>query len=48
MNEKDIDTFFATLRAANPSPASELHYASVSPRRGFIPTTAATERKQAD
>ncbi|MBW8759833.1 MAG: endonuclease III [Burkholderiales bacterium] len=29
MNERDIDTFFATLQAANPSPASELHYASV-------------------
>src|SRR6202007_795176 len=24
-----IETFFATLKAANPSPASELHYASV-------------------
>ncbi|MBW8779189.1 MAG: endonuclease III [Burkholderiales bacterium] len=29
MNDQDIDTFFATLKAANPSPASELHYASV-------------------
>ena len=29
MNDRDIETFFATLKAANPSPASELHYASV-------------------
>jgi len=29
MNDHDIDTFFATLKAANPSPASELQYASV-------------------
>ena len=29
MTEQDIETFFATLRAANPAPASELHYASV-------------------
>ena len=29
MTDQDIDTFFATLQAANPSPASELHYASV-------------------
>jgi endonuclease-3 len=29
MNDHDIDTFFATLKAANPSPESELHYASV-------------------
>ena len=29
MTPHDIDTFFATLQAANPSPASELHYASV-------------------
>ena len=29
MTPKDIETFFATLQAANPSPASELHYASV-------------------
>ena len=29
MNDQDIDTFFSTLKAANPSPASELHYASV-------------------
>jgi len=29
MNDQDIETFFATLKAANPSPASELHYASV-------------------
>jgi endonuclease-3 len=29
MSPKDIATFFATLQAANPHPASELHYASV-------------------
>ena len=29
MTPDDIETFFATLQAANPSPASELHYASV-------------------
>jgi len=29
MNSVDIETFFATLQRANPSPASELHYASV-------------------
>jgi endonuclease-3 len=29
MTHDDIDTFFATLQAANPHPASELHYASV-------------------
>jgi endonuclease-3 len=29
MTPSDIDTFFATLQAANPHPASELHYASV-------------------
>jgi endonuclease III len=29
MNDDDIETFFATLKAANPNPASELHYASV-------------------
>jgi endonuclease-3 len=29
MNSSDIDTFFATLQAANPHPASELEYASV-------------------
>ena len=29
MTPTDIDTFFATLQAANPHPASELHYASV-------------------
>ena len=29
MNASDIETFFATLQRANPSPASELHYASV-------------------
>ena len=29
MKPADIDTFFATLQAANPHPASELHYASV-------------------
>ena len=29
MNSADIETFFATLQAANPHPASELHYASV-------------------
>ena len=29
MNDQDIDTFFATLKAANPHPVSELHYASV-------------------
>jgi endonuclease III len=29
MNSNDIETLFATLQAANPSPASELHYASV-------------------
>ena len=29
MNASDIETFFATLQAANPNPVSELHYASV-------------------
>ena len=29
MSPADIETFFATLRQANPHPASELHYASV-------------------
>ena len=29
MKPEDIDPFFATLHAANPAPASELHYASV-------------------
>ena len=29
MTDHDIETFFATLEAANPAPASELHYASV-------------------
>jgi endonuclease-3 len=29
MNAQDIETFFATLRAANPQPASELEYSSV-------------------
>jgi len=29
MNSDDIENFFATLKAANPNPASELHYASV-------------------
>jgi endonuclease-3 len=29
MTPQDIETFFATLQAANPHPASELHYASV-------------------
>ena len=29
MKPSDIETFFATLQAANPHPASELHYASV-------------------
>jgi endonuclease-3 len=29
MTPADIETFFATLQAANPHPASELHYASV-------------------
>ena len=29
MNAAEIETFFATLQAANPHPASELHYASV-------------------
>ena len=29
MTPSDIDTFFTTLQAANPHPASELHYASV-------------------
>ena len=29
MKPEDIEPFFATLRAANPAPASELHYASV-------------------
>jgi len=29
MSPQDIETFFATLQAANPHPASELHYASV-------------------
>src|SRR4051794_14252089 len=29
MNASDIPPFFATLQAANPNPASELHYASV-------------------
>ena len=29
MNNAEIETFFAALRAVNPSPASELHYASV-------------------
>ena len=29
MNDHDIHTFFATLKAANPSPESELRYASV-------------------
>ena len=29
MTPQDIDTFFATLKAANPHPASELEYASV-------------------
>ena len=29
MTPQDIDAFFATLRAANPQPASELEYSSV-------------------
>ncbi len=29
MNSQEIDAFFATLRAANPSPQTELEYASV-------------------
>jgi endonuclease III len=29
MNKQDIDRFFATLRAANPSPQTELEYSSV-------------------
>ena len=29
MNERDIEPFFATLRAANPMPASELEYSTV-------------------
>ena len=36
MNSSDIETFFATLQAANPHPASELHYASVLDRKSVV------------